>query len=133
MMRTNHWVSHSPIAAPTNPRTILTSRLSHLAKNAFQLRHGRRLNGRATGLWESEAVRDIDDTLRKYADLTIRVGLNLQPGQRLAIIGPLANGGVSLDAAPLVRCLTETAYRAGASYVEAIWGDEALQLARFSH
>ena len=78
-------------------------------------------------------MRDIDDTLRKYADLTIRVGLNLQPGQRLAIIGPLANGGVSLDAAPLVRCLTETAYRAGASYVEAIWGDEALQLARFSH
>ena len=78
-------------------------------------------------------MREIDDTLRKYADLTIRVGLNLQPGQRLAIIGPLANGGVSLDAAPLVRCLTETAYRAGASYVEAIWGDEALQLARFSH
>lgn len=78
-------------------------------------------------------MRDLDDTLRKYADLTIRVGLNLQPGQRLAIIGPLANGGVSLDAAPLVRCLTETAYRAGASYVEAIWGDEALQLARFSH
>ena len=78
-------------------------------------------------------MRDIDDTLRKYADLTIRVGLNLQPGQRLAIIGPLANGGVSLDAAPLVRCLTATAYRAGASYVEALWGDEALQLARFSH
>ena len=78
-------------------------------------------------------MRDIDDTLRKYADLTIRVGLNLQPGQRLAIIGPLANGGVSLDAAPLVRSVTETAYRAGASYVEAIWGDEALQLARFDH
>jgi aminopeptidase len=78
-------------------------------------------------------VRDLDDTLRKYADLTIRVGLNLQPGQRLAIIGPLANGGVSLDAAPLVRCVTEAAYRAGASYVEAIWGDEALQLVRFSH
>jgi len=78
-------------------------------------------------------VRDIDDTLRKYAELTIRVGLNLQPGQRLAIIGPLANGGVSLDAAPLVRCVVESAYRAGASYVEAIWGDEALQLARFSH
>ena len=59
-------------------------------------------------------MRDLHDTLRMYADLTIRVGLNLQPGQRLAIIGPLANGGVSLDATPLVRCLTETAYRAGA-------------------
>ena len=77
-------------------------------------------------------MRDIEVTLRKYADLAIRVGLNLQPRQRLVIIGPLANGGVSLDAAPLVRYVTETAYRAGASYVEAIWGDEALQLARFS-
>jgi aminopeptidase len=49
------------------------------------------------------------------------------------ILGPLANGGVSLDAAPLVRCIAESAYRAGAQYVEALWGDEALQLARFRY
>src|SRR5262249_31948161 len=61
------------------------------------------------------------------------VALNLQPGQRLCIVGPLANGGVSLEAAPLVRQITERAYAAGASYVEALWGDEALQLARFRH
>src|SRR5262245_35683770 len=76
-------------------------------------------------------MRDLPDLLLKYADLAIRVGLNLQPGQRLAIIGPLANGGVSLEAAPLVRSIATAAYRAGASYVEAIWGDEPLQLARF--
>jgi aminopeptidase len=57
--------------------------------------------------------------------------LNLREGQRLLIIGPLANGGVSLEAAPLVRCIAETAYDAGAPMVEAIWGDEALQLTRF--
>jgi aminopeptidase len=51
----------------------------------------------------------------------------------LIIIGPLANGGVSLDAAPLVRRVTESAYRAGAQFVETLWGDEALQLARFTH
>src|SRR5205823_2980625 len=39
----------------------------------------------------------------------------------------------SLDAAPLVRRVTESAYRAGASYVEALWGDESMQLARFTH
>ena len=34
--------------------------------------------------------------LDSYADLAIGIGLNLRPGQRLMIIGPLANGGVSL-------------------------------------
>lgn len=75
----------------------------------------------------------LDDTLRLYGNLAVKVALNIQAGQRLFIIGPLANGGVSLDAAPLVRHVTEAAYRAGASYVEALWGDEALQLARFHH
>ncbi|MEQ1870073.1 MAG: aminopeptidase [Vicinamibacterales bacterium] len=71
--------------------------------------------------------------LSSYGNLAVRVALNLQPGQRLLIIGPLANGGCSLDAAPLVRAVAASAYDAGASYVEAIWGDEALQLARFRH
>ena len=70
--------------------------------------------------------------LESYADLTVKVGLNLQPGQRLLIIGPLANGGVSLEAAPLVRHLAESAYQAGAPLVEAIWGDEPMQLGRFA-
>jgi aminopeptidase len=38
---------------------------------------------------------------------------------------------VSLEAAPLVRCVAESAYKAGAQFVETLWGDEALQLARF--
>lgn len=69
--------------------------------------------------------------VKKYAELAVRIALNLRKGQRLLIIGPLANGGVSLDAAPLVRAVAEQAYRAGASYVEALWGDEELLLARF--
>jgi aminopeptidase len=72
-----------------------------------------------------------DHKLERYGELTVRVALNLQPGQRLLIIGPLMNGGVSLDAAPLVRHIAASAYRAGAELVEAMWGDEALQLARF--
>lgn len=70
--------------------------------------------------------------LRSYADLAVKVGLNLQPGQRLLVIGPLANGGVSLEAAPLVREIATSAYIAGAPLVEAMWGDEPMLLARFA-
>ncbi len=74
---------------------------------------------------------DFDRTLRTYADLTVRIGLNLQPDQRLLIIGPIANGGVSLEAAPLVRHIAAAAYDAGARLVETLWGDEAVLAVRF--
>jgi len=76
---------------------------------------------------------DRERMLRAYADLTIRVGLNLQPTQRLLIIGPIANGGAALEAAPLVREIVASAYRAGARLVETLWGDEALLSARLEH
>ncbi|MGE3509264.1 MAG: aminopeptidase [Vicinamibacterales bacterium] len=76
---------------------------------------------------------EFDERLQRYADAAIRSGLNLQPGQRLMMIGPRLTGGVSLEAAPLVRALTTSAYRAGAPLVEVLWGDEALQLLRFQH
>src|SRR5437870_5741219 len=41
--------------------------------------------------------------LRAYADLTVKIGLNIQPHQRLLIIGPITNGGAALEAAPFVR------------------------------
>src|SRR5262245_16188348 len=71
--------------------------------------------------------------LDAYGDLAVRVGLNLREGQRLIMLGPLANGGVSLQAAPLVRAVAAAAYRAGAEYVEALWGDEPLQLVKFAN
>jgi aminopeptidase len=71
-----------------------------------------------------------DFVLARYADLIIRVGLNLQRGQRLLILGPIANGGVALDAAPLVRAVVARAYEAGAPLVEVLWGDEPLALQR---
>src|SRR4051812_47765748 len=74
-----------------------------------------------------------EERLQVYADLAIKVGLNLQPGQRLLIIGPLANGGASLDAAPLIRHIVASAYRAGSPYVETLWGDEPSVLLRFKH
>ena len=76
---------------------------------------------------------DRDRKLEVYGELAVKVALNLQAGQRLLIIGPLMHGGVALEAAPIVRHVAASAYRAGAELVEAIWGDESLQLVRFRH
>jgi len=85
-----------------------------------------------TGLGYCHAV-NFEPRLDIYGDLAVKVALNLQRGQRLLIIGPMMNGGVALEAAPLVRQIARSAYDAGAELVEAIWGDEALQLVRFHH
>ena len=76
---------------------------------------------------------DFDRTLRIYAELAVKVALNLRSGQRLMIIGPLANGGASLEAAPLAREIAGAAYRAGSPLVETIYGDERQQILRFKH
>jgi aminopeptidase len=76
---------------------------------------------------------DLDRQLHIYAELAVRVALNLQPGQRLMIIGPLANGGASLEAAPLARQIAAAAYRAGSPFVETLYGDEAQQALRFAN
>jgi aminopeptidase len=76
---------------------------------------------------------DLDRMLQVYAELAVKVALNVQPGQRVLIIGPLANGGASLEAAPLARQIAAAAYRAGSPLVETIYGDEVQQLLRFKH
>jgi aminopeptidase len=65
------------------------------------------------------------ESLQKYAELVVRVGLNLRAGQRLLINNP-STRGVLLHVAPLVREISKAAYRAGARYVDVLWGDEAL-------
>ncbi len=74
---------------------------------------------------------ELDERLAGYAELAVRVGLNLRAGQRLLVIGPILNGGASVEAAPLVRHIAASAYRAGARLVETLWGDEALLRLRF--
>jgi aminopeptidase len=76
---------------------------------------------------------NLESQLQIYAQLAVRVALNLQPGQRLLIIGPLANGGASLESAPLAREIAAAAYRAGSPLVETLYGDEAQQSMRFKH
>lgn len=62
--------------------------------------------------------------LEKYAELVIKVGVNIQPGQNLMITAPL-------ETAPLTRLLVTKAYRAGAKYVHVDWEDEQLTRIRY--
>ena len=70
--------------------------------------------------------------LRKYAELIVRVGLNLQKGQRL-IITNSSTRGVNLHNAALVSAITRVAYEAGASFVDVIWNDEDSIRTRLEH
>lgn len=66
-----------------------------------------------------------DETLLdRYAELTVRSGLNIVHGQQLLICAPI-------EAVPLVRRVTEHAYRAGASLVTTLYLDDQAVLARF--
>jgi aminopeptidase len=65
------------------------------------------------------------EMLQKYAEAIVKVGLNLRAGQRL-IITLMATRGVPHQFAPLVHEVTKSAYKAGAKYVEVLWGDEEM-------
>ena len=62
--------------------------------------------------------------LARLAQVAVRVGLGLRPGQELVMTAPL-------DAVPLARAITQEAYRAGASLVTTLLADERATLARF--
>jgi aminopeptidase len=64
--------------------------------------------------------------LDRLARIAIEVGLGLAEGQELLITA-------SLDAVPLVRRITEHAYRAGASLVTVFYNDDEATLARFHY
>jgi aminopeptidase len=72
--------------------------------------------------------------LDKYAEVIVKVGLNIQPGQRLLIGLPLLGlFGIPLELAPLIRLVVAKAYQAGAKFVDVMWDDPQLQLIRFQH
>lgn len=62
--------------------------------------------------------------LDRLAEVAVKIGLQLQPGQDLLITAPLA-------AVPLVRRITEHAYKAGAGLVTSLYNDEEATLMRY--
>ena len=67
-----------------------------------------------------------DELLSKYADVIVRIGLNVRKDQILSIRG-------ILEDAPLIRKVTASAYKAGAKYVDVLWNDEPSARLRFEH
>jgi aminopeptidase len=63
-----------------------------------------------------------EERLERYADLAVRVGANLQPGQLLDIV-------CWVEHAPLARAIARAAYRAGARYVDVFYRDQHLRRA----
>ena len=53
--------------------------------------------------------------LREYAELIVKIGANVQKGQRVRL-------QTGVDQVQLATMVTEECYKAGASYVEVIWG-----------
>ncbi|HZW28329.1 MAG TPA: aminopeptidase [Trueperaceae bacterium] len=64
--------------------------------------------------------------LERYADLLLRVGVNLQPGQKLMF-------RTTTEAVELTRLVVAKAYQMGSPYVEVFWSDEGVTRARFLH
>ena len=65
-----------------------------------------------------------EDKLDRLALIAVRVGLNLQPGQQVVV-------SASAEHLPLVRRITEHAYKAGAHIVTTLLSDDDCALARF--
>jgi aminopeptidase len=74
---------------------------------------------------------EFERNLEKYAEVIVKVGVNLQPGQRLFIHGYRAPA--EPEAIPLVRQIALKAYKAGVRFVDSVFGDEQLSLIRFQH
>lgn len=71
-------------------------------------------------------MNDFKIKLKKYADLAIGVGVNLQKGQPAYIMCPV-------EAAEFGRLLVESAYQAGASEVIMVWTDDKINRYRVQY
>lgn len=69
---------------------------------------------------------DFETKLANYADLAVRVGVNIQKDQTLYIRTPM-------HAAPFVREVAKKAYEAGAKHVRVEWSDEELTKIKYQY
>ena len=60
---------------------------------------------------------NIQPKIERYADLIVRKGVHVKPGQEVVVQAPV-------EVAPFVRLLVGRAYAAGAGHVTVIWSDD---------
>ena len=64
-------------------------------------------------------IENFDEKLKKYAELIVKVGLNVQEGQKVVV-------RAGHNTVALVREITAAAYKAGSPLVTVVWSDEQL-------
>ncbi|ACA46524.1 aminopeptidase [Clostridium botulinum] len=69
-------------------------------------------------------MNDFKKLLEKYADIAIKIGINIEPNQTLVINSPI-------ECAEFVRIIANKAYDAGAKNVHVKWNDEELSLIKY--
>ena len=69
---------------------------------------------------------NLEKNLEKYAELAIKVGINLKEGEGLIIAG-------NADTLPLARKIAKKAYEAGAKHVELLLDDDEITLSRYEY
>lgn len=67
---------------------------------------------------------DFMKKLEKYAELAVKVGVNVQPGQNLVV-------NAAVDSADLVRLIVKKAYEQGARLVKVNWSDDTVTRLRY--
>nr|WP_298795114.1 aminopeptidase [uncultured Acetobacter sp.] len=82
------------------------------------------MTGSSQGQNAAPEKKTLASMLDRLGEVAVRTGLNVSPGQQVIITAPL-------DAVPLVRRVTEHAYKAGASLVTTFYADEETTLARY--
>jgi len=66
----------------------------------------------------------MEQLLEKYANLAVKIGVNIQEGQKLLV-------RATLETAPFVRKIVKKAYEAGAGDVLVLWSDEETSRIRY--
>jgi aminopeptidase len=70
------------------------------------------------------AIENFQEKLQKYAELAVKIGVNVQQGQALVV-------NASVDSAELVRLIVKQAYEAGARTVKVNWSDDTVTRLRY--
>lgn len=71
-------------------------------------------------------ISNFDNLLKKYADLIVTSGINVQEGHTVVL-------NVDVDQAPLARLITEAAYKKGAKEVIVKWTDDGITRSTFKY
>jgi aminopeptidase len=66
------------------------------------------------------------DTIDRFADLVVRAGVNVQPGQGVVLRADTAH-------LEIARAVVRSAYAAGASWVETVWTDGPMRRSAVDH